>query len=110
MQVRPGEIAFHGATSTLVTRSKLRAAFFVHTHLERPTADISVASSVTQACRIVLRSMREHEGRQDRFRGGLVKGVRFSDPRCLPSLGATQPRPCQSMNGLGSLRRIAAFT
>jgi len=54
MQVRPGEIAFHGATSTLVTRSKLRAAYFVHTHLERPTADISVASSVTQACRIVF--------------------------------------------------------
>jgi len=44
MQVRPGELAFHGATSTLVTRSTLRAAFFVHTEVERPTADISVAS------------------------------------------------------------------
>jgi len=52
MQVRPGELAFHGALSTLVTRSKLRAASFIHTHLERPTADISVASSVAQACRI----------------------------------------------------------
>jgi len=54
MQVRPGKIAFHGATLTLVTRSIRRAAFFVHTQTERPTADISVASSVTQACRIAF--------------------------------------------------------
>jgi len=92
MQVRPGELAFHGAPSTLVTRSKLRAAFFVHTHPERPTADISVASSVTQACRIAMRSMREHEGRQDRFRGGLVKGVARLRPE-MPSIVRSYSAP-----------------
>jgi len=42
--------------------------------------------------------MREREGRQDRFRGGLVKDVRFSDPRCLPSIGAARLRLRRSAN------------
>jgi hypothetical protein len=94
MQVRPGKIAFHGATLTLVTRS-VRACGVDSSACptERPTSDIPVASSEALACRIAWRSVRELEGRQDRFRGGLVKGVRFSDPRCLPSSGASRPPP-----------------
>jgi len=94
MQVRPGKIAFHGATLTLVTRSCVRAALI----LPRVRSSSPPLTSLSPPPRLLLvesclRSMRELEGRQDRFHGGLVKGVRFSDPRCLPSSGASQLPP-----------------
>jgi len=43
-------------------------------------------------------------GRQDRFRGGLVKGVRFADPGCLPPADATHTPPAPKHG-----RNCAAF-
>jgi len=110
MQVRPGELAFHGATSTLVTRSTLRAAFFVHTQTERPTADISVASFVTQArriaCAIDARARRPPRSvpRGPRERRALLR------PK-MPSIVRSSPRNShRSASHLEIFRRAAAFT
>jgi hypothetical protein len=51
------------------------------------------------------------EGRQDRFRGGLVKGVRFPDPRCLRSLAAPHDPPAPKCERTcGALLEDAALT
>jgi len=94
MQVRPGKIAFHGATFTSVTRSIRTCG--VDSSARGPSSP--PLTSLSPPPRLLLAdrvrdAVRELEGRQDRFRGGLVKGVRFSDPRCLPSPGASRLPP-----------------
>jgi len=73
---------------------RTRRRFLPPCEIERPIAkDTLVASSVPFARDGFFRSARGLEGRQDRFRGGLVKGVRISDPGCLPPTDAAHTPP-----------------
>jgi len=95
MRTRPGRIAFHGATPTAAgCRCAYAMAFSSAARARTPASGIPVASSELVS---VVRDLRSSalwlEGRQDRFRGGLVKGVRFPDPRCLPPVGASHNPP-----------------
>jgi len=78
MRARPGESAFHDARLHFGdTSDASRAAFSsARAPLGPPLTSLSPPSRI---------SFENREGRQDRFRGGLVKGERFTGPRCLPS-------------------------
>jgi hypothetical protein len=89
MRTRPGGFAIHGATPTSATGlpGVLGVVFRAR---DRPTASgTSVASSSPRRGPEGF-SARRLEGRQDRFRGGLVKGARFPGRRCLPSPAAAR--------------------
>jgi hypothetical protein len=95
MQVRPGRAAFHDAILTALLR---RFRF----PRRSSSVGLLVRESRWHPCRLlrslafriaIASSMRKLEGRQDRFRGGPVKDVRFCGPRCLPSPVAPQLPP-----------------
>jgi len=120
MRTRPGRTALHGAFPTSATGRPARGGVFFRRARPRPTAsDTPVASSVPGArARFSSSVTLRFGGRRDRFRGGLVKGVRFTDPGCLPPAGvkrASRPRRSTSKTAPlprrcgAHVMRIAAF-
>jgi len=91
MQTRPGGTALHGAPPTSAPgRSRPRALSSLGLESIPVASDTLVASSLHAAWGRQANPTRWLEGRQDRFRERLVKGVRFPDPGCLPSPVATR--------------------
>jgi len=91
VQTRLGRTALHGAFPTSAPGRSCARAFSSPVCESSPFAsDTPVASSVlVGAGRCYAVPTLWLGGRQDRFRGGLVKGVRIPDPGCLPSSVAT---------------------
>jgi len=91
MQTRLGRTALHGAFPTSAPGRSRAGAFSSLVRESNPFAsDTLVASSVLVGLgRCYAVPTLWLGGRQDRFRGGLVKGVRIPDPECLPPSVAT---------------------
>jgi len=93
-ETRLGRIALHDAGLTSAPgRASTRVVLFpTGLPIRSPLALLSPPSirRSREACVCRLLSRIEVEGRQDRFRGGLVKGVRIPDPERLPSAVATR--------------------
>jgi hypothetical protein len=91
MRTRPGRIALHDAAPTSAPgRSSRGGVLFRRVKVEIPVAsDTLVASSSPLCGRFFPAPAHGLEGRQDWFRGGLVKGVRMTSPGCLPPTDTT---------------------
>jgi hypothetical protein len=112
MQVRPGRVAFHDAILTaLPCRFSLARRCAPDGCSCARAAGIPVASS---ALPLVdprsAKAMRELEGRQDRFRGGPVKDVRFFGPRYLPPSDARSSFRAEARAACGPSSETWAFT
>jgi len=109
-ETRPGRIALHGAVLTSATdRSSREGVFF---RRARPRDRLWHPCRLLRAgawIRFSSNARRRLGGRQDRFRGGLVKGVRFADPGCLPPAVATRipPAPKRKRNRAASIEDAA---
>jgi len=95
MRTRLGRIAVHNAILTSTTvRASRGGVFFPRARPSRPPlAPLSPPPCSLARGSLWASSMPWLGGRQDRFRGGPVKGVRFPDPRCLPPLDAPRNPP-----------------
>jgi len=122
MRTRPGRIALHGALPTSATGRCSRGGVFfrrVTSNNRPPLAPLSPPPIAAARARFSSSVRQWLGGRQDRFRGGLVKGVRFSDPGCLPPTDAdahlaraearTKPRSLHRRRG-AHVMRIAELT
>jgi hypothetical protein len=103
-EIRASRREPHFGDRTILTRRR----FLPPCEIKRPgTSDTPVASSDPSPMFAFLRTrVRGFGGRQDRFCGGLVKGVRFADPGCLlPVDASTHPARAEAQTRPSCLHR-----
>jgi len=110
--MRLGRIALHGALPTSAPGQSTRDGVFFRParRIRSPLTPLSPPPGSWARAAFWASPVLWLGGRQDRFRGGLVKGVRIPDPGSLPSAVATRDplAPKHELNRVASLDRTGA--